>query len=277
MKASKECKECLSQLADQVAKLSAQQISLRRKIRRHMERALIRITKHTVPTDISNELHHIAKVLSSNLDPYKEIKQKEMTVAKEIYTKLKIGDTLRSRVEIAAFGNAIDYFVDPNELHQIFNSPVKFAKDDIEELARKLRKTRRILYLPDNAGEVFFDIPLVDYLRERADIFYAVKAEPIQNDFSIEELGFLDGIKIPATIIKGPPTVGVYLSQAPIEFRMAFDVSDLIIAKGMANYETLSELAGEDRVFYILRAKCKPVAKSLGVRVGDYIATFLTR
>lgn len=148
----------------------------------------------------------------------------------------------------------------------------EFAIDDIDVLNRKLRRIKRILYLADNAGEVFFDIPLLDFLSKRVDVLYAVKSEPVQNDLSIDDLQLLDGIKLPAIPIKGPPTLGVYLTQSPVEFRIAFDVVDLIIAKGMANYETLSELPQNGRFFYILRAKCKPVAKSLGVKIGDYMA-----
>jgi hypothetical protein len=214
-------------------------------------------------------------VLSSNIDPYRDIKRREIRLAREIAAKLKSPKTVRDRVRIAALGNSLDHFIDIEELRGVFRSPIEFALDDIDQFSQRLRKCRRVLYIPDNAGELYFDIPLLEYLSERADVFYSVKSEPVQNDLSLDDLNFLDGIQIPATLIKGPPTVGVYLSQAPVEFKMAFDIADLIISKGMANYETLSEFSSDDRVFYILRAKCKPVARSLGVKVGDYVASFL--
>jgi len=226
------------------------------------------------PTDLSNEIHHVAKVISANIDPYKQIKIQEMEVSKKIFLGLKTKGGLRERIAVAAMGNALDFFVGPEALAKTLNQRPTFAVDEIDELNRRLRKTRRILYIPDNAGELFFDIPLLDYLSKRADVLYAARAEPVQNDLSIDDLQILDGIKLPATVIKGPPTVGVYLAQAPVEFRIAFDVVDLIIAKGMANYETLSELPSKGRFFHILKAKCKPVAKSIGIKVGEYAAVF---
>ena len=40
--------------------------------------------------------------------------------------------------------------------------------------------------------------------------------------------------------------------------------ADVVFAKGMGNYETLSELPQEGRFFYIFRGKCPPVVRSLG-------------
>ena len=49
----------------------------------------------------------------------------------------------------------------------------------------------------------------------------------------------------------------------------AYEDSQLVIAKGAANYETFT---GSDRsVVNLLRAKCEPVAKSLGVQVGGLV------
>jgi uncharacterized protein with ATP-grasp and redox domains len=42
----------------------------------------------------------------------------------------------------------------------------------------------------------------------------------------------------------------------------------MIISKGQGNYESLSE---EDRVFFLLKAKCPVVARELGVNIGDTI------
>jgi len=40
----------------------------------------------------------------------------------------------------------------------------------------------------------------------------------------------------------------------------------------MGHYEALSELPPEGRFFYCLKAKCKPVASSLGVPINSYVA-----
>ena len=45
--------------------------------------------------------------------------------------------------------------------------------------------------------------------------------------------------------------------------------ADLIISKGQGNYESLEGETGN--IFFLLRAKCPLVAKSLGVSVGDCV------
>ena len=52
----------------------------------------------------------------------------------------------------------------------------------------------------------------------------------------------------------------------------ALHESDLVISKGMANYECLSEMMGLAPRAYLLRAKCEPVASSLGARKDDNVA-----
>jgi uncharacterized protein with ATP-grasp and redox domains len=70
----------------------------------------------------------------------------------------------------------------------------------------------------------------------------------------------------------GTATPGIDLSQASAEFKREFSSADLIFAKGMGYYESLSELPAKGRVFYCFRAKCQPVADSLGVPLKSYVA-----
>ena len=44
---------------------------------------------------------------------------------------------------------------------------------------------------------------------------------------------------------------------------------DVVIAKGQANYETLSEEG--TKVFLLLQAKCPVIARDLGVSVGSIV------
>jgi uncharacterized protein with ATP-grasp and redox domains len=45
-----------------------------------------------------------------------------------------------------------------------------------------------------------------------------------------------------------------------------------VIAKGMGNYETISEFHNERPVIYIMKAKCPAVAHSIGQDEGTYNA-----
>ena len=70
----------------------------------------------------------------------------------------------------------------------------------------------------------------------------------------------------------GTATPGVLFELASDEFKRAFAEADFIFAKGMGYYETLEELPAEGRIFFCLKAKCAPVARSLKVPPGSYVA-----
>ena len=64
-------------------------------------------------------------------------------------------------------------------------------------------------------------------------------------------------------------TLGVPAVGAVPELKAVLDEVDLVIAKGSANYETF-QFTDLD-VYYLLRAKCHPVAQSLGVQLGGLV------
>jgi uncharacterized protein with ATP-grasp and redox domains len=262
----------LRNLARQATELATSDPQVMSKIERKIAKILKRLSSEVVPPDLSNEFHPIIRELSGNRDPYRERKLREIEAARMAFSKIKPEEDLRRCVEIAAKGNAIDFFVDHETLLQSLMETPKFAIDHVERLKQKLATAREILYLSDNAGEAFFDLPLVKALDKHAKVTYAVKEAPIQNDLTLEDLrraGLSDSFD---RIIEAPATIGIYLKKASPKFRAKFDRADLVVAKGMGNYETLSELPESGKFFYILRAKCGPVARSLGVNVDDYVA-----
>jgi len=49
-----------------------------------------------------------------------------------------------------------------------------------------------------------------------------------------------------------------------------FDMADVVISKGMGNYECLSP-SPRKNICYLLKVKCGVVANSLGAEVGDIV------
>jgi uncharacterized protein with ATP-grasp and redox domains len=58
--------------------------------------------------------------------------------------------------------------------------------------------------------------------------------------------------------------VGVDFEKLPDKVSKRLDESDIIIAKGMGNYETFSEKDFKP-IAYLMRTKCSAIAKSAGV------------
>ena len=50
------------------------------------------------------------------------------------------------------------------------------------------------------------------------------------------------------------------------------DSCTLVISKGMANYESLSEYRDLPPVAYLMAAKCEPIAEEVGVPKGSKVA-----
>ena len=67
----------------------------------------------------------------------------------------------------------------------------------------------------------------------------------------------------------GTDAPGTILGQCSAAFREVYDSADVIVAKGQANYETLSE---EQRgIFFMLQLKCPVIARDVGAPVGSIV------
>jgi uncharacterized protein with ATP-grasp and redox domains len=152
-------------------------------------------------------------------------------------------------------------------------SQVNWTHNDLETFRRRLEGSGGLLlYLADNAGEQFFDLPLVTFLRGLGwQALYVVKGGPIQNDLTREDLaasGLMDDLEPVADT--GARTVGLVLAETDAKFQKLYQEADLILAKGMGHFETMSHLH-DPRLFFLLQAKCLPVARALGVLKGSFI------
>ena len=275
MKARNYCYECLQKLANQAAELATNDEGARA---RAAEESL-KILQGGFSTDcvsivVATKMHDAVKTITGNPDPYREMKGKEIVVARELAKQIKVeDDTFTSCLKFAALGNTIDFFRPLDVIQQDMKEPVNFVIDDSGRFEAKLKHTKRVLYLADNAGEVFFDLPLIRWMRKQASVAYVVKSAPVQDDITVEDIkrAGLEA-ELGEILTTGTATPGVDFSQASAEFIHEFDSADVIFAKGMGYYESLSELPAEGKVFYCLRAKCQPVADALKVPLNSYVA-----
>jgi uncharacterized protein with ATP-grasp and redox domains len=63
----------------------------------------------------------------------------------------------------------------------------------------------------------------------------------------------------------------------PEELSRAMEDCTLVIAKGMANYESLSEYTGLPPVAFLMAVKCVPIAEEIGVPRGSKVAMLRER
>lgn len=229
----------------------------------------------TTPPEIAYKIHQLVRQKTKAVDPYKQAKNKATQEALALYPKLKemvstARDPLEMAVRIAITGNIIDLGVTDSydievTLNRVLTQPL--AINDLASLRRQLAASSSILYLADNAGETVFDRVLIEQLQK--PITYVVKAGPIINDATHED-AIAAGIDRVAEIIdNGSQAPGTMFEQCSASFLKRFKQAELIIAKGQANYESLSEYSAP--IFFLLQAKCDVIARDLGIAKTDIV------
>ena len=277
MRISTECRECLKKLAAQASALATDDLVLREESRRAAETVLKeKWEPGAVSIEIATPMHHVVKQVTGNPDPYRKVKDIEIEEARQLFALVRDSykESFVEYLRLAALGNAIDFFRPIEELRQeARQNRLEFTIDDSQLLEGKIMKSRLVLYLADNTGEVYFDMPLLNLMRKYARTVYIVKELPVQNDITVADIGKA-GLQQEAgeVMTTGTATPGVLLALASEEFKQAFAKADFVFTKGMGYYETLGEMAPQGRMFFCLKAKCGPVARSLGVPLNSYVA-----
>jgi len=114
---------------------------------------------------------------------------------------------------------------------------------------------------------------LIEELRRiGASATVAVKEEPALNDATLIDADEVGLRKIAEVITTGTDTLGLLLEEASVELKRRIRGCDLLVVKGMANYETLSDQTMRVPMAFFLMAKCDPIAIDLGVEKGSAIA-----
>ena len=178
-----QCVDCLISLAKDVITLAnSENPSLVEKAE-HISREILADAEEneTSSPQIANRILREIRQLTRMEDPYADFKSREMAQARKIFSQLKnnLADNLRSHASLAALGNSLDFFKNPvHALADIplqFNNGISFYCDNLDQLESFLaNKPQRVLYLTDNAGELYFDIPLYDYLKQYCRRLYLV-------------------------------------------------------------------------------------------------------
>jgi len=279
MKAHLECVPCLLRQAVEATKISTQDEALRKKSIRAAVTYLSKERWTKSLPEIGASIHRIVKRVTGNTDPYGQLKQEYTRVAFEFFPKLRAvveysEDKMLSAVKIAIAGNVIDFGPKVNiDLEkEIKNVLCKdLAINDIDRLKDSIRKTKKVLYLADNAGETVFDRVLLEELvKEGVKVTYAVKDAPILNDATFQDAEEAGITEIADVMSIGTDCMGLIFKECSTKFLRAFENSNLIISKGQGNYESLNDFQHKE-IFFLLKVKCLVIAEDIGVEIGSAI------
>ncbi len=229
----------------------------------------------TVATEVHRETY---RIIGDN-DPYKALKRKSNEIALELYPAAErfvkaSKNPLRDAFLCAIVGNVLDFGIGtgydhPSKLRKEFKNLLAegLGHDDTPRIHRILGKAETIIYLVDNCGEVVFDrLALKELKKLDLDVTLVLKQEPILTDVTRKDIRGLGIEKIVDRVIEAPGfAIGIDLRSLRGAFGRTLREADLVIAKGMANFEALSE-TDIAPIAYLLRTKCTPVAKAMGLR-----------
>ena len=218
--------------------------------------------------EIVGENFRLIKEHTGCADPYRETKQ--------YYNRLfleRIGEyetkihTIEDAVKYAIVANIIDF----NPVHSNVDEEIKryfsdienleLTTNDTEQLVVDVQKAKSILYLGDNCGEICFDKLLIKKIKEinpQCRIYFGVRGESVVNDNTEEDAHFVGMDEVATVISNGDYSLGTVLSKTSLKFQKIYHEADVVIAKGQANYESLSE--EKKNIYFLLMTKCKVIA-----------------
>jgi len=247
------------------------QISTIKEVLRTLEKADDSLS----PSDLAGQTNQVIREIVGINDLYKEIKRKSHILAEEYLEDLinlsKEGnDKLEQGLKISAAGNVIDV-VHAND-YDLWDEVITTVNQEllgggVEAFRQRIDESPYLLYLADNVGETIFDRVFIETLD--IPVIYGVKGGPILNDATRED-ALAAGIEQIAEIVEtGSRAPGTILSQCSDEFQYLFERSNLILAKGQANYETLDDKG--DKIFFLLRVKCPILSREIDTPLGNLV------
>jgi len=245
----------------------------------------------TNPAILGTQRDRLVKKITGNPDPYAKTKQLSNTKAMEtlrlieklIAKEKSVQSRFRRACMSAIVGNVIEFdILGHNFGYEDIERLVKNAENDlaIDEISHFFdlaKKRRTVVYLADNAGEIAFDKLLVHELKKLgANVTVAVKEKPALNDATMKDAEYVEMDEIADNIVTtGADAVGLVPAECSKEFLKTYNSAELVVAKGMAYAETLTEFKLKSPHVLLLRTKCNPVANYFHVGRDKNVAKIM--
>ncbi len=281
VKVTLECAHCLLERAINQISLATDDLDLQMRVVEAMTKFLgENFSKDAVPSHIGTDRDLLVQEMTGK-DPYEALKRMSNKMALSILPELQelvaeqtdSKDRFRIAALIAAAANAIEFDVSGrefslDELREILgNVESDLVIDQVDQFRELCEGANEILYLMDNAGEIVLDMILIKEIKQQGPrVIAVVKGGPVLNDATLvdaEEVALVEcADEVRDT---GAPAIGVNLERDSDEFKKLFHSAELIVAKGMGNFESLTEFEPACPTVHIMRTKCNPVAEQVGV------------
>lgn len=292
MKVKAECVECI--ISRGLAEVRKATINPALRFRTMVEilRMMNREFRPTsVPAELGTKRDRLIKEITDNEDPYKRDKKKSNQKALENLSYARDfvdrGYTQQARFKNACLcaivGNIMEFHIPGHKFsfrslkRLLREAENDLAINDINRIFKAAKKSKEILYLTDNAGEIVFDTLLVEQLKNMGlTVTVGVKDGAVLNDATLEDAKKSGIMEIADEIVTtGTDAIGFAPQEFSENFLELYHSVDMIFAKGMGYAETLTEYKLEKPHGLLFRTKCTPVANFFAVPREKNIAKMM--
>jgi hypothetical protein len=251
-------------------------------------RSIVSILAHDVSPEANvgslcnSTVHKVFEFTNGLTEHYENLKEKSNENAKEILPEamefIGMGKTPEARLAracaLAAASNVapLNAPSSPYKFQEIRDLMIQGIDDRAinDDLFKVLKESHHVLYVTDNAGEIGFDSLAIHQIKECGPrITLVVKKHTFFEDATMSDaLSF--GIE---KLVDEVVTVPGFMAPQELEPSVAglLKSTDLVIAKGTGSYEAIHGELGAKKVAYLLKIKCKPIARELGMNEGRVI------
>jgi len=278
MQASLNCVPCILRSVLLATKLSGVDEEMQETIMKKVLQQISEMDLKQTPPEITQNIQGLIRETTGVKDPYAHAKQMLNRKALQLYPRLKAmvsDDTnpLLLAVRLAITGNAMDMGangnLDSSDIHKALEKTLEDPfQGDFNDFAQALSEAKTILYLADNSGEIVFDRVLIEQILPKR-ITMAVRGGPTLNDATLLDAQMVGLDKIVEVIDNGYDAPGTILSKCSPDFIKRFWESDLIIAKGQGNYETLNNVHAN--IFFLFKTKCDVIKDLINQPLGTQV------
>lgn len=278
MKTPLDCLPCLLRQATEAIRLGIKDSDVDLMVIRELLLASTTLDFDQSPPKLSGALQAQLRAITGCDDPYREAKIRFNRLALELLPPLAAAvarsvDPFASAVRLAIAGNVIDLGAKSGLTEDEAREAAASALDQpligpLSAFHHAASRSRRILYLCDNAGEIVFDRVLIEQLPP-ASVTVAVRGRAVLNDATREDAITAGLAELAELIDNGSSAPGTVLTDCSPEFRRRFAEADLIIAKGQGNFESLNDVSAP--LFCLFRVKCAFVAEHSGHPIGSHV------
>ena len=276
MKSCLECFPCTLRHTLAVAQMVTDDESAQREVMNRVMEHLAGIRENVRPPELATEVHRIIRATCKSGDPYAAVKEKYNTIALGLYDFMKeevekSKDPLFTALKLAIAGNIIDFGSGDGNIDVRFEKALQteLTVNHYESFTNDMKNARAIFIIGDNTGEIVMDRVFIEELKERFDgeIIYGVRGKPILNDATVHDAEYVGITNLVKVVDNGYDAPGTILEHCSPDFRKIYYGADLIIAKGMGNFESLSE--EKECIYFAFRVKCAVIARYTGTPEGS--------